>query len=255
MNSNSSHIELNGQRFEIRRRAYQRNLILRVQPDGSLRVSCACSVPRAEIEKFLLKNQNFIERSLRKVGEFRERHPRLEFISGETILLRGKRLRLDVIWTMGKQFQIAFLNDRLELVAPLGSTRGQRQQAIMKAYAEKAEEIFPEEVTRCSKVMFLYPDRLQVKTLRGKWGSCSIGGTVQLNWKLLAAPPEVLTYVVMHELAHLLHPNHSAAYWKVVGTYCPKYKAQQKWLRENHYEFEFLEPKSALHEPINENCD
>ena len=75
--------------------------------------------------------------------------------------------------------------------------------------------------------------RITIRCQRTRWGSCSSRGNLNFNLLLLLAPPEVLDYVVVHELCHLLHMDHSAAFWRDVGRVLPEYRQQEKWLKKN----------------------
>lgn len=68
-----------------------------------------------------------------------------------------------------------------------------------------------------------------------RWGSCSSKKTISINWRLIFAPPDVIDYVITHELIHLKHMNHSKIFWKLVETHIPKYKENRKWLNENDF--------------------
>ena len=75
--------------------------------------------------------------------------------------------------------------------------------------------------------------RVSVRNQRTRWGSCSRRGVISLNWRLVQVPDSVRDYVLLHELAHLVHMNHSARFWKEVERLCPDYKASEAWLREH----------------------
>jgi hypothetical protein len=76
----------------------------------------------------------------------------------------------------------------------------------------------------------LSPSRVTVRDMRARWGSCSASGRVTLNWRLAMAPEPVARYVVLHELAHLRHLDHSPRYWELVGRLCPGWREQRAWL-------------------------
>jgi predicted metal-dependent hydrolase len=88
--------------------------------------------------------------------------------------------------------------------------------------------------------------RLQIRLQRTRWGSYSVRGTLSLNWRLLMAPPEVSRYVVVHELAHARHMNHSSSFWRTVQRFCPEYRQHIDWLRENRLLLEALSSFSHL---------
>jgi predicted metal-dependent hydrolase len=68
---------------------------------------------------------------------------------------------------------------------------------------------------------------------RKRWGSCSGKGSININWRLVMAPADVIDYVIVHELAHIEHHDHSKAFWASVGEIMPGYKEKKKWLKEN----------------------
>jgi predicted metal-dependent hydrolase len=74
--------------------------------------------------------------------------------------------------------------------------------------------------------------RIRIGAQRTRWGSCSSRGTLSFNWRLALAPPEVLDYVVVHELCHLRVPNHSRRFWALVERHRPNWREQRDWLRE-----------------------
>jgi hypothetical protein len=75
--------------------------------------------------------------------------------------------------------------------------------------------------------------RVRVKDQRSLWGSCTPNGDLNFNWRLSLAPPEVLDYVVIHELAHRLEMNHSRRFWAHVARLCPEHRVHRRWLRKN----------------------
>jgi predicted metal-dependent hydrolase len=76
------------------------------------------------------------------------------------------------------------------------------------------------------------PARISIRAQRTRWGSCSGRGTISINWRLMLASPEVMDYVIVHELCHLLQANHSARFWREVARVMPDYAHRQRQLRE-----------------------
>ncbi|HEX5078619.1 MAG TPA: M48 family metallopeptidase, partial [Geminicoccaceae bacterium] len=79
----------------------------------------------------------------------------------------------------------------------------------------------------------LVPRGLVIKAHRTLWGSCTAKGVINLNWRLILAPPAALDYVVVHELCHLRHRHHQPPFWRLVGQILPDYSWQRRWLRAN----------------------
>ena len=76
------------------------------------------------------------------------------------------------------------------------------------------------------------PQGLKIRFYAARWGSCNRRQEIQLNWSLIACPDAVIDYVLVHELAHLVHFNHSRDFWQPVGTYYPEYKPHERWLQQ-----------------------
>lgn len=107
------------------------------------------------------------------------------------------------------------------------------REAIKNFYVKNAMNFFKERVEFFSKNMGVYPKKVTVKEVKTLWGSCSSKGSITLNWKLVMAPPHIIDYVIVHELCHFRHMNHSKDFWMEVEKVIPDYKYKRKWLKEN----------------------
>ena len=104
---------------------------------------------------------------------------------------------------------------------------------IMIWYKAQARRYFTQEVELAkSKYNFSYKD-IYIKDTVSRWGSCSTQKNFNFNWRLVMAPPEILTYVVSHEVAHLTYMDHSKEFWALVAQRFPKYKEAKQWLTKN----------------------
>ena len=103
----------------------------------------------------------------------------------------------------------------------------------IKELAEKALRIIPEKVKHYAPIVGVDYGRITIRNQRTRWGSCSGKGNLNFNCLLVLFPDEVIDYVVVHELCHRKHMNHSAAFYAEVERVFPEYKRCQKWLKEN----------------------
>ena len=101
------------------------------------------------------------------------------------------------------------------------------------AYQEKALKVFPERTRYFAERIGVTYNRITLRQQKTRWGSCSANGNLNFNWLLILAPPEVLDYVVVHELCHRKEMNHSPRFWNEVKKILPDYENQVKWLKEN----------------------
>lgn len=95
----------------------------------------------------------------------------------------------------------------------------------------QAKAYIPQRVEHFAKIIGVNYKNVQIRCQRTLWGSCSSSGTLSFNCLLMKCPPSVIDYVVVHELCHRIHMNHSKAFWQEVEKYCPDYKTQRAWLK------------------------
>jgi len=108
-------------------------------------------------------------------------------------------------------------------------------------YKQRFIDIAKPRVSYYAKKYNLAINRVNVKAQKTLWGSCSGNNNINLNYQLIMAPIEVIDYVIVHELVHTLHKNHSPSFWQEVSSIMPKYKASKSWLKENGYKLRQLQ--------------
>lgn len=119
------------------------------------------------------------------------------------------------------------------LTLDVSSSSTPENEVLVKKYKRLARKVIHE---RCA---FFQPftqgtyHSISIRDQKTRWGSCSGKGNLSFNWRLILAPPEILDYVVVHELCHLTHLNHSKDFWHLVETVLPDYKERRQWLKEN----------------------
>ncbi len=104
-------------------------------------------------------------------------------------------------------------------------------EVIEDWFQQQAEQHFSERLQYWSDAMQLLPSSLKVKTYKSRWGSCDRRQRITLNSRLIMASAEIIDYVIIHELCHMLEMNHSPAFWSHVKRYCPDYQMRRRWLR------------------------
>jgi len=107
------------------------------------------------------------------------------------------------------------------------------KQVLENFYRSRAREYLTDRTDHYAKQMGVEYEKLELRNQRTRWGSCSTGGTISLNWRLIMAPADIVDYLVVHELAHLTEQNHGRDFWRLVGKYVPKYKEKAEWLEQN----------------------
>mgnify|MGYP002621302946 CR=1 FL=1 len=116
---------------------------------------------------------------------------------------------------------------------PLTVAELRRLQALENRYRNAAREVFTNRVEYYHRFTGGHYTSITIRDQKTRWGSCTSEGNLNFNWRLIFAPENILDYVVVHELAHRKEMNHSPAFYAVVASVMPEYKAYEKWLRDN----------------------
>lgn len=119
------------------------------------------------------------------------------------------------------------------LVSNVQDIQIQCETVIATWLQEQAESYLPHRLEKWIEVTTWQPSSLKIRDYKSRWGSCDRLGRLTLNNRLMMAPPEVIDYVLIHELAHLKELNHSARFWALVEIHCPLYKQHQHWLKKH----------------------
>jgi len=107
------------------------------------------------------------------------------------------------------------------------------RNAFVSWYKERTREKVTESAQRYVALSGIHYSGLRVTGAQRRWGSCSPKAVLCFSWRLSMAPPKIIEYVVVHELVHVDHPDHSAAFWERVNSLMPEYKKNRKWLSDN----------------------
>lgn len=241
---------------QVQRRAYKRSIGLTLQVNGRIRVSAPKSTPMSRIREFLLANTEWIETNLQRYKSLRETYPPKEYKEGERFLYLGEELVLT--FRQGRHSKPRFHALDGQLIAEIPPLQWDSFRALephpelstslLEFYSKSARSIIGARLEFYSNRMGLRPSSVSFRSQKTRWGSCSVRGRISLNWRLIVAPRDVIDYVVVHELSHLKHYNHSAAFWNLVASQLPNYASLRSWLRQHQYEADFLAKKSELHD-------
>ena len=233
------------------RKSYQRSLFLSVETGGQVKVYCARRTCFKEITDFLENHWKWVQEKILEQKKMRRKYPVKRFFEGESFLFKGKifKLKYKNRASHKKDFQgllsspLFYIKEKQLVYEWFGVEDLDREvlnKKLRDFYKKEGEQALHSALLHFSSRMNLYPRSVRIASQRSLWGSCSSSGNISLNWRLAAAPREVLTYVVIHELAHLRYLNHSDAFWALVSLFCPKYKKQENWLKHHVYAMDFL---------------
>lgn len=224
-------IELAGEpvTYTLKRSGKRRSIGLRID-DRGLTVSMPLRASEKWLHTVLHEKASWV---IEKLGSWQNRKDAIpRWQDGEHISFRGETFTLRIIPALfasapqlrGEQLylHVTDLNDEAAI-----------EKAVTQWYRREAERVFLECVAHYAPLMQVMPRQVKLSSARTQWGSCTTRGVVRLNWQLVKMPLHLIDYVVVHELAHLVEMNHSAAFWRVVERVCPDHLRSRAELRRH----------------------
>lgn len=203
-----------------------RRYILRLRPDGAARVTIPRGGSLAEARRFAERNVSWLEQQLLRHA-LKPNRPEI-WLAGTEVFFRGERVRLE----RGTNGEAGLVRLGSETVLIADAT-GDLRPIIERHLRRLAARELPVRVFELAALHHLPAQRVTVRNQRSRWGSCSAGGTISLNWRLVQTPDEVRDYIIYHELMHLLEMNHSDRFWARVEAVCPCWREAERWLKRN----------------------
>lgn len=214
--------------YVLKRNRRSRSMRVRVDVDGEVMVSAPYGVPKLMISRFVNKSEPWIRKQQRKIALKKTAYPTLDW---EQMLLSY----------LGKLYQIKFDPERKEkvsvgrryvYVSPVTGLEADLKRTLLRWLKLEAEKDIFDRVTKWSNKMEVKYAKVRFRQQKSRWGSCSNKGTLSFNWRLIHFSPDVIDYVVIHELAHLKHHDHSKEYWELVRKFDRDYKRKIRFLKQ-----------------------
>jgi predicted metal-dependent hydrolase len=219
-------LSVNGRQLplDLVRHPRARRYVLRLRPDSTVRVTIPRGGSVRQAREFAEGHRAWLENQLHKLAK-RPPHPREWRLGGE-VWLRGEPVKIEEAIDEGSGL-IRFGPERLRAVEVTGDLRPIIERHLWKL----ATQELPPRVVELAAREQLSVRRVTVRNQRTRWGSCSRLSVISLNWRLVQVPPFVRDYVILHELCHLRHMNHSPRFWAEVARICPDHLPAEHWLR------------------------
>jgi len=207
--------------------------VLEISPEGTFIVRAPHFAGEAVIREFINSKRSWIgktyDHAQKRLALYRPR----QFVEGEKFLYLGSEYALHIACDMHGKFIFEdrfILNERYLTNARILFERWYREEAFM---------LFTLRCKFYAGSMGVRYNSINLSGAKHRWGSCYPNGNLRFNWRLIMAPKDIINYVVVHELAHLIEPNHSGRFWVVVEGIFPDYRDARKWLKDNQDSLKF----------------
>jgi predicted metal-dependent hydrolase len=189
--------ELNFMNYQVRIHPRAKKLTLRLDKSGEPIVTVPRTTPKILVKKFIQDQQSWI---LEKQNLLRKK--RQQFVSKNSVTIFGKQ-------------------------------RHKPDKNLDTFLKNTAKHYLIPRANRLAKEMGVGFNKITLRQQQTRWGSCSSKGNLSFNWRLVHFEPAIIDYVIIHELAHLKHPNHSADFWQLVKKHDPEYQLHRGWLKRH----------------------
>lgn len=200
-----------------------------IAPGAGLRVVAPLGYDRHRLLHFILRREDWILKHLDRIAAL-PAEPDADAPLPEQIIFLGAAHAVRVTVVPGQRESVR--HDGQAFIVAVPDERAAR--STLEAWLREAARLaVATRVERRAAEMGLTYGRVAIRDQKTRWGSCSRAGNLNFNWRLLLAPPAVLDYVVVHELAHRVEMNHSARFWRVVARHCPEMNEHRGWLRRH----------------------
>lgn len=207
-------------------RSRRNSISIQIDSQGKLIVKAPFLMPKFLINRFIAQKSDWITKRIKTIQDHQPQIAK-QYAHGEEYIYLGNTYFLEI----GSYKEIS-ISDKLYFPKVL-SFRIKKE--LENWYMRQAKQVITQRVNYHAREMNTSFTGLTFSDTKSKWGSCSPDNALQFNWRLIMAPLMVLNYVVIHELAHTKHKNHSRKFWNEVGKYTPAFRQHRKWLHANSH--------------------
>ncbi len=203
-------------------RSKRRTLAICIEKDGGVTVRAPFHMAKSIVEGFVTEKADWINEKSSLMAAREAQRKDFRVGEGSTLPLLGREYSVmtgNSVTFDGSRFTVC--EEDFETVKP----------QLIVLYRSLAGNFIPERVSHFSELTGWIPSGVRIGAANTSWGSCSGKNSLNFTWKLILAPPELVDYVVVHELAHTVEHNHSARFWKLVERVLPDYKQRRARLR------------------------
>ena len=193
--------------------------------DGFIEVRAPKRMAKRDIDRFVASKEQWAKRKLAELKKRAEEKREFLLNYGELVTYRGKEYPIT-----GRQGIDSGI-DYAGFYMPEGLTEAHIKENCIQIYRENANLYLPERTFYFAEILSVRPKSVKISNAKSLWGSCSRKKSINYSWRIMMADDDVIDYLVVHELAHLIELNHSARYWKIVEKLLPDYRARRAKLR------------------------
>ena len=211
-------------------RSQRKTASIYIERDGKVSVLVPEELSNSQVEELLEGKRKWIYRNLAEWEDLNATRVQRDYVNGEGFMYLGRSYRLKLV---DEQESPLLLKDGYFCLLSNNGSAPNADAAFKEFFREKGKNRIPQRVAYYQDRMGVKANVVKIMELKNRWASCTSDGNINFHWKCMMAPPSVLDYIVVHELAHLIQPNHTQTFWNEVDKVMPDYATRKEWLRTN----------------------
>ncbi|WP_352418880.1 SprT family zinc-dependent metalloprotease [Proteiniborus sp.] len=210
----------------------RKTLEIRIEPPDNISVIAPKRASEKDILRMVETKANWIVKKLSELKEIEKLKKNKEYVNGESFMYLGRYYSLEIIIDETVSKPITKLYQGKFYITTNTRDQDNLKESMKKWYYDKSLEKILERVEHFQSYFSVKPNSIKVKEQKKRWGSCTSRRDILINWRISMAPADVLDYLVVHEMCHMVQMNHSSDFWKLVERIMPDYKRRRDWLRK-----------------------
>jgi len=211
-------------------RSRRKTASIYIERDGQVSILVPDKLTDRQVEALLESKRKWIYKGLAEWQDLNARRVHRDYVNGEGFLYLGRSYRLKLVSDLAEPLM---LKDGYFCLRTNNGSVPDADAAFKAFYRAKGAVRIPPRVAYYQAKMDVEPKAVRLLDLKHRWASCSPGGNLNFHWKCMMAPLTILDYIVVHELAHLIYPNHTKAFWNELDKVMPDFQERKEWLRVN----------------------
>lgn len=211
----------------------RKTMEISIKPPDKITVRVPMRLPKYKIIERLTEKGDWILKHLNNFKTIDYKPINREFINGEKLLYLGREYNLIIYEDYLREKPEVYIEEGHIVVNFKENNKDDIKRSLELWYRKEALNYILGSIKQYEKIFNKKPKAIVVKEQKKRWGSCTYDNRLLFNWRCVMARPQAIDYVILHEMCHIVHKDHSKNFWNLVESIMPSYKEEKQWLKIN----------------------